>query len=577
MNVRKLKKIIEVAGGKSPADLVIKNCKIVDPLSQTITEGSIGIYDGFIIGIGDYEGREEVDGKNYFAVAGLIDSHVHIESSMCTPEAYGSLVVPLGTTCVIADPHEICNVKGIAGLRFMMNSSERTPLKVKFMAPSCVPATDFEDSGAVLDSEKIEELIGEPKILGLGEMMNSTGVINCCEEVLEKITSAMNKNKLIDGHGPMLKDKALNAYRVSGVVTDHECSTPEEVEDRLKRGMYVFLREGSAARNLRNLLKAVNSGNSRRCAMCSDDKHPEDIIEHGHINHNLKIAVEEGIDVFSAIAMATINVAECYKLKNTGLIAPGYHADIVLFEDLKKFEAKMVFINGTMVAKDGNSLFPLKNRIDKAVTHSVNIKPIGLEDLRIKLTSDYVRVIGLDKYSLNTVMLKRKVRLNQGYFELDTETGIKKLLVIERHSATGKIGKALIENYGITNGAIATTIAHDSHNIIVAGDNDRDILAAIKELELAGGGITLVKNGGVIETLSLPIGGIMSDKDAFTVSEKMKKMKRIAHQELNVSMDVDPFMTLSFLALPVIPSLKVTPRGLFDVDRFKFVPIEWDE
>lgn len=577
MNVRKLKKIIEVAGGKSPADLVIRNCRIVDPISQTVSEGSIGVYDGFIIGIGDYEGKRVVDGEGCFAVAGLIDSHVHIESSMCTPEAYGSLVVPMGTTCVIADPHEICNVRGVSGLRFMMNSSERTPLKVKFMIPSCVPATEFEDSGAVLDSEKIEELIGEPKILGLGEMMNSTGVINCNEEVLEKITSAINKSKIIDGHGPMLKGKSLNAYRVSGVLTDHECSTPEEVRDRLKRGMYVLLREGSAARNLANLLEAVNDGNSRRCAMCSDDKHPEDIIANGHINHNLKIAVREGVNVFSAIAMATINAAECYKLKNTGLIAPGYMADIVLFKDLKDFEAKMVFINGEPVAKDGKALFPLVNRVDKAVTHSVNIRPVTSSDLKIPLKKDMVRVIGLDKYSLNTVLQKRKVKIVQGCFEVSTDADIKKLFVIERHNATGKIGKALIENYGIRNGAIGTTIAHDSHNIIVSGDNDRDILAAIRELENAGGGITLVKDGTVIETLSLPIGGIMSDMDAFSVSKKMERMKKTAHEELNVSTDVDPFMTLSFLALPVIPSLKVTPRGLFDVDKFDFVPMEWEE
>lgn len=571
MNSEKLEKIIKMAQGKIPADLVIRNCKVVDVISASIIEGDIAISEKYVLGIGAYEGREEIDAKGLYATSGLIDSHVHIESSLCTPEAFAEMVVPLGTTMVIADPHEIANVKGNEGIRFMIASSKRVPLKVHFMAPSCVPATNFEDAGAALDEKEIFELLEEKSIFGLGEMMNAPGLLACDKDVLEKLSHAQNAEKIIDGHAPMLDGKRLNAYRVSGVKTDHECVSVEELKERVSRGMYVLLRQGSAAQNLETLLTGVNAQNSRRCALCTDDKHSGDIIKNGHISHSLKIAIKQNLNVFDAIAMATINSAECYNLKGSGIIAPGYIADIVLFDNLKDFNAKYVFIDGKLVAKDGKALFKTENRIDKAVTHSVNIHNIKLDDLKLKLEHDTAKVIRLVKHDLVTENVVRLVGFKNGLFEYRKGIDILKLVVVERHKASGKVGIGLVENYKLVDGAVATTIGHDSHNLIVIGDNDSDILIAIKELEASGGGITMVKNGKVLDTLSLPIGGIMSDKSAIYVNEKIEKMNEMAYAELSINRDIDPFMTLSFLTLPVIPELKLTPRGLFDVTKFEFV------
>ncbi|MGL4986082.1 MAG: adenine deaminase [Treponemataceae bacterium] len=573
MNTKRLSKIIKVSKGEFLADLVIRNCKVVDPISQTISDGDIAIFDGYIVGVGDYRGKKEIDAKGAFATSGLIDAHVHIESSLCTPEGFAQLVIPFGTTCVVADPHEISNVKGVGGIHFMINSARKTPLKAYFMVPSCVPATNFEDAGAIVDARVVEELINEKQILGLGEMMNVPGVLHTDEDVVEKISLAINQHKPIDGHAPGVKGKDLNAYRVSGITTDHECINADQVRSRLKRGMYVLLRQGSAAQNLKDLLLGVTEANSRRCAMCSDDKHTGDILQNGHINHNLRLAVAQGFNVFCAIAMATINAAECYQLKNTGLIAPGFHADIVLFEDLKDFKVKKVFIDGEIVAKDGKPLFDAPNRVDMALTQSVNIAPIELRDLQIPIKNNTAKIIQLTSHDLITNAVERAVKVKDGFFDASQNQGIQKLFVIERHKATGKIGKGLIENYGAHGGAIATTIAHDSHNLIVAGDNDGDILHAISELEKVGGGITLVQNGIVLETLSLEIGGLMSAVSAPEISAKIDRMLHLAYEKLCVNREIEPFMTLSFLSLPVIPHIKLTPRGLFNVDTFEFMDV----
>lgn len=573
MNAKKLSLVVNAAAGKAKAELVLKNCRVVNPITRTIRGADIAIEQGVIAGVGNYSGKTEIDARSLFAVAGLIDAHVHIESSMCTPESFAQLVVPKGTTTVIADPHEIANVKGAEGIHFMLNSARRVPLKIHFMVPSCVPATPFEDSGAVLDADEIEELLREPGIRGLGEMMNAPGVVGCVPEVLEKICAARNAGKPADGHAPGLSSLELNAYCTAGIRTDHECGTKSEVLERLENGMYVLLRQGSAAQNLREILPSVTRENSRRCAMCTDDKHTQDIIRGGHINESLKIAVQGGLDCFSAVAMATINAAECYGLKNTGLIAPGYSADIVLFKDLKDFEPEMVFINGALAAKDGKAAFEVKNRVDRAVTHSVHIKPFTIEDLALHLSSENAKVISLKKHDLVTECSVRKVVLTDGIFDCEKNPGIQKIIVMERHKATGKIGKALIENYGIKGGAVATTVAHDSHNIIAAGDNDRDIFAAINALNEMGGGIILVKNGAVLGSLALPVAGLMSDKSFLEVGKSLQNLLELAWKELGISREIEPFMTLSFLSLPVIPHLKVTPRGLFDVDRFEFTEI----
>ncbi|WP_294014965.1 adenine deaminase [uncultured Treponema sp.] len=576
MNAKKLSLLINAASGKCEAELVIKNCRVVNPITRTVKNADIAVEQGLIAGVGSYHGKTEIDAHGLFAVAGLIDAHVHIESSMCTPESFAQLVVPKGTTTVIADPHEIANVSGSEGIHFMINSARRVPLKVHFMIPSCVPATGFEDSGAALDSEAVEELLKKPEILGLGELMNAPGVSSCDSEVLEKICAAKNAQKIIDGHAPGLNGFSLNAYSAAGIKTDHECSSPQEVLERLENGMYVLLRQGSAAQNLAEILPSVTRENSRRCAMCTDDKHPQDIIEFGHINANLKLAVKNGLDCFTAIAMATVNAAECYGLNDVGLIAPGYSADIVLFNNLEDFEAEKVFIDGKLAAENGKAVFEIRNRVDKAVTHSVHIKPFIIEDLEIKLNSENAKVISLKNHELVTKCEIRKVNLTNGIFDCKKNPQIQKLIVMERHKKSGKIGKGLIENYGIHGGAIATTIAHDSHNIIAAGDNDSDIFIAVNELNKMGGGIILVKRGTVIGSLSLPIAGLMSDKNFAEVSKTLKNLLELAWNELGISREIEPFMTLSFLSLPVIPEIKLTPRGLFDVNEFKFTPIEAD-
>lgn len=576
MNLEKLSKIIKVAKGQEKADLVIKNCQIVNPITKSIRKADIAIQDGIIAGCGIYTGISEIDANGLFATAGLIDAHVHIESSMCSPEAFAEMVIPQGTTQVIADPHEIANVKGVDGIHFMMNSARKTPLKVTFMIPSCVPATDFEDSGASISPEDVEQLLCEPSIGGLGEMMNSTGVCNADSSVLQKISETLQKNKIIDGHAPNLNKNELNAYCAAGILTDHECVNPEEVKARLENGMYVLFRQGSAAKNLKDLIPALSESNSRHCLMCSDDKHPQDILNFGHMNDNLRIAVSHGIDYFTAIAMATINTAECYNLKNTGLIAPGYKADIVLWNNLKDFKAEKVFINGILQADSEKNLFKILNRLDKGMTHTVNIKPFTNEDLKIKLKSENVKVISLIPHSIITKCSIRKVQLNNGIFDFQKNKDIQKLVVMERHKATGKRGLALIENYGIHGGAIATTIAHDSHNIIAVGDNDDDIKKSIDELNEIGGGIVLVSKSEVLGKLSLPIAGLMSEKSGKETASTLKELLEIAYTKLSISRKIEPFMTLSFLALPVIPELKLTARGLFDVNNFRFTKIEKD-
>lgn len=569
-------KTINIANGKIQADLVIKNCKVVNPITRTIKLQDIAILNKKIIGIGKYKGKTEIDANGLFAVAGLIDSHVHIESSMCTPQNFASLVIPKGTTTVIADSHEIANVKGIKGIHFMIKDSRKVPLKTHFMIPSCVPATFFEDSGAKITPANIKKLLKKKEVLGLGEMMNFPGVVKCDSSVLEKICLTQKAKKIADGHAPALSDYELNAYCAAGIKTDHECSTVSEVQERLEKGMYVLLRQGSAAKNVVDLLPAITSSNSRRTAFCSDDKHPQDTINSGHINENLRLAVKNGIDVFDAISMATVNAAECYELKDFGLIAPGYFADIVLFEDLEIFEAKKVFINGKLVAENGKPLFKVSTEIDKPMTDSVKIKTFKKEDLKLPLKSENVKVISLKPHSLVTGISIKKVNITDGFFDSAKNSDIQKLIVMERHKKTGKIGRALIEGYGIKGGAIATTIAHDSHNIIATGDSDNDIFIAINELAKIGGGIVVVKNGKVAGKLSLAIAGLMSYKSAQETAAELNSLLKTAWEELNISTEIEPFMTLSFLSLPVIPELKLTTRGLFDVKQFEFTQLEAD-
>lgn len=567
------KNLIDLAMKNKKAELVLKNAKIVNVFSHEIVNSDVAIDNGVIVGVGSYDGIENIDLEGKFIVPGLIDSHLHIESAMVTPQEFAKAVVPRGTTTVIADPHEIANVCGLDGIEYMLNSSEKLPLDVYIMLPSCVPATNFENAGAVLSSDELAKFINHPKVLGLGEMMNYPGVIYKEDDVINKLNLAHKSNKIIDGHGPDIKDEKLNAYVVSGVCTEHECSTVEEMLDRIRLGMYVMIREGSAARNLEELVRGINNFNYQRCLFCTDDRHPQDTLNSGHIDNNVRLAIKNGIDPITAIQIATINAANCYNLKSVGAISPGYKADLLIVDNLKDFNIEEVYKNGKLVGKHKKALFETRLVDTSKVIDTVNIGKVNKENLKIILENDIVNVIRLLPHNLVTEKVVRKVDIKNNEFKYNEKLDLLKLVVIERHKNTGNIGLGLVENFKLKNGSIASTIAHDSHNIIVIGDNDEDILNAIEEVKRIGGGISISSNGKILDSLSLPIGGIVSDKSIEFVNDKLNKMLNLAYNELNVNKEIDPFMTLSFLALPVIPQIKLTDRGLFDVVKFEFIKV----
>ena len=569
-----LKSFIDAAAGRKKADVVFRNGKIVNVFTGELIENSLAVKDGKILGYGAYEGEKEIDLDGAFLAPGFIDAHVHIESSLTTPEHFASLVVPRGTTTVIADPHEIANVAGLDGIRYMLQASEGLPLECLFMLPSCVPATPFENAGAVLKASDLVELAGEDRVLGLGEMMDYPSLIAASDEALDKMNMARERNMPIDGHAPMVERKALNAYIGAGVGSDHECSTPEEMRDRLRRGMYVLIREGSAARNLKALINGVKAVNLRRCCFCTDDKQAEDILQDGHINYNIRLAVELGMDPLWAIQMATLNPAEYYGLKEKGALAPGYDADIVILKDLKKIEVQQVYKKGVLVGENTKPLFSQDTRLSDAVTNTVKVRTIVPEDFRLPLERDVARVIRIQAHSLVTESAVRKVeRDEEGLFRVHPDLDLLKMAVIERHGNTGGIGIGLVENYRLKGGAVASSIGHDSHNLIVIGDNDTDMALAVNALAESGGGIAVASKGALAGRLPLPIGGLMSDRPAEEVSRSFKELLEIASKDLGINPDVDPFMTLAFMALPVIPELKLTDRGLFDVMKFEFVDL----
>ncbi len=571
-----LKKLLDVAAGRIPADLVIKNCKVVDVYRSVITENQdIAISDGLIAGVGSYQGKQEIDAQGQFASPGFIDTHIHIESSYVTPEEIGRLLVPHGATTIIADPHEIVNVCGLEGMDYMLRAAEATKLDIKYMLPSCVPATPFEHAGAVIDAQMMRDPIKNSRILGLGEFMNYPGVVFADDEVLNKLLVAKNEGKLIDGHSPGLAGNELNAYAAAGIHTDHECSTVEEMLDRISRGLYVLLREGSACHNLRTLLKAVTPANSRRCLLCSDDRQPETILKLGHLDNHLRICVEEGVDPIAAIQMASLNAAECFRLYDRGAIAPGLRADIVLLDDLNGFCVRRVFIQGEEIAKDGKYL-PEVRRIDlSAVRGSFHVGNFTAEKLRLKLNSSHVNVIDIVPGGVVTGKGVADVTLDkQGEFVYQPGQDIVKIAVVERHQNTGNVALGLLRGYGIQSGAVALSIAHDSHNIIVVGTNDADMAFAVEQLIAQNGGMILVKGGQIVNSMPMVVGGIMSDRTGEWVSVKLAEIHADAYEQLGISRDVEPVMTLCFMSLAVIPELKLTDMGLFDVTKFAFIPLE---
>lgn len=570
MGIEDMVRMADVAAGRVCADVVIKNARYLDVFSAQIKRGDIAICGGKVAGIGEYSGKEEYDFGEGIVVPGLIDSHVHIESTQLSPENFASLTVPRGTTLVVADPHEIVNVCGTAGADYMARAAARTPLQVKLMLPSCVPATPFETSGANITAAQTEKLIRSNRYFGLGEMMNYPAVAAGDREVLGKLYAARRAGKPADGHAPAMSGKELNAYLVSGVRTDHECATVDEVLEKISLGMYVLLREGSASHDLARLAGAVNERNFRRFAFCTDDRHADDLFEEGHMDHVLRTAVKSGIPGEIAAVMCTLNAAECFGLKGKGAVAPGYDADLAVFADLEKFECNAVFVGGKLVAKQGKPLFGVRTALPAAVKNTVHVKPVSAEDFVIKLNGDRARVIGLQPQTLVTQALTERVESRNGDVVLEG-TDLVRLAVVERHFASGNIGLGLVKGYGMKGGAAAITVAHDSHNIIVIGDDKEAMAQAVAEVTRCGGGMALVRGDKV---LSVPLGiaGLMSSSSA---EVHIKRLKRI-HSEaraMGVKEGVEPFMTLSFLALAVLPELRLTDKGLFDVTTFGFTDI----
>lgn len=577
MKREQLKKQIDVAAGRQPADFVIKNARVVDVYSGTIVEGDIAIAEGVICGVGEYQGAEEFDAKGSFAAPGFIDSHIHVESAYVTPEEIGRLLTPHGGTTIIADPHEIVNVCGLTGMQYMLDAAENTVLDIKYMLPSCVPATTFENAGAVITAQDMAEPLKDERILGLAEFMDYPGVINATDSAVDRLLSAIHAGKLIDGHSPGVLGRELDAYAVAGIGNDHECSTIAEMQERISKGMYVLLRNGSACHDLENLLPGVTPENSRRCLLCSDDRQPKTILEQGHLDDHLRICVRGGLDAITAIRMASLNAAECFRLYDRGAIAPGKRADIVLLDNLTDFHVQNVFIKGEHVAENGKYLLPMQRVDASAVQGKMNVKNFSKERLRLPLRSDKVHVIDILPGGVvtgkGTATVKRDTN---GEFVYDAAADIVKIAVVERHTGTGNVAVALLRGYGIQRGAVALSVAHDSHNMIVAGVSDADMEFAVQELMRQGGGIMLVNNGEIVECMPLPIAGLMSDQSGEWVDERLTRIHNAAGKTLGISGSVEPVMTLCFMSLAVIPELKLTDMGLFDVNKFDFIEIEAD-
>ena len=569
--------IINVARGLEKADLVIKNANIVNVLSEEIHKGDIAICDGVIAGIGEnYSGEKEIDINGAYVTPSFIDGHVHLESTMMLPKEFAKTVLPAGTTTVIIDPHEISNVLGLHGISFMHEAVKDLPMNVYTMLPSCVPATPFETSGFDLNSYDLSLLIDKPWVLGIAEMMNFPGVLNHDKNVMAKLELAKSRGKRIDGHAPYLSGKDLCGYIASGVKSDHECTTPEEAIEKLRLGVYVMIREGTAAKDLDALIPVLKTSNTRKCIFVTDDRHPADLKE--HINGMVRRVVEAGVDPIKAVQVASLNTAEYFGLKDLGAIAPGYKADLLVLPDLKTFKPDIVLKDGQVVAQDGKLAVEIPENDAIATRNSVNVRWITMDDFKIQTEGDgvkKVRALEVIPHQLITKSVMSDVKVVDGNAISNVETDTLKICVIERHRATGNIGKGFVKGFNLKCGAIASTVAHDSHNMIVIGTNDFDMYTAAVALIKCQGGKVVVKDGEIISQLPLPIAGLMSDKEFDFVVEKCDELNKAAHS-IGCKLE-DPFMTMGFLSLPVIPELKITDKGVFDTNKFDFVDILKDE
>ena len=561
-----LDKLIAVARGIAPADLILLNAKIINTFNGEIEEGNVAICHDRIAGVGDYKNAKEViDLKGKYVSPGLINGHVHIESSMLHIARYAEAVVPRGVTGSVTDLHEIANVKGIAGIRYILSCAKNLPLNLYFMAPPCVPATHLETAGACLTSEDIQHVLSFGETIGLGELMNFPGVLFADAQVLAKISAS--HGRVIDGHAPGLGGKDLNAYISSGITSDHESTKLAEAQEKLRKGMYVMIREGSSEKNLEELLPMVTDNTYKRCLFVVDDRSCSDLLRDGDIDAVVRKAIKLGLDPVRAIQLATINTAERFKIPDIGAIAPGYIANIDVISDLRKFKTEMVFHHGKMVARAGKALFTTSMRANKQMTHTMKVKPFGIERLRILADTWRHPVIEIIPNQIITKSVNEKVKIDDGTVVADTKRDILKLVVVERHKATGNIGLGLVKGLGLKRGAIASSIAHDAHNIVAAGTNDNDLYIAIKEVEALGGGLVVAADGRVISALPLPIAGLLSDQPLNKVVKKLEEVEKAA-ADLGSKLAA-PFATLSFLALPVIPALRLTDKGLVDVLQFK--------
>ncbi|MBA7621413.1 Adenine deaminase [subsurface metagenome] len=564
----KLAHLISVAKGELPADLILANAGVVNVFTGEIEPGNVAICGDRIAGVGDYhQAKQVLDLRGKYLAPGLINGHTHLESSMLDIGQYARAVVPRGTSAVVTDLHEIANVCGLEGIRYVLNCARRLPLELFLMAPSCVPATHLETSGARLELQALRQVLRWRGCIGLGEVMNFPGVLSANESILSKIDLA--RGKVVDGHAPGVTGKNLSAYIAAGIYSDHESVSLDEARDKLRQGMYVMIREGSSEKNLDALLALVTDKTYKRCLFVVDDRSCVDLLRDGDIDAVVRKAIHSGLDPVRAIQMTTINAAEYFRLDRLGAIAPGYMANLIVIGDLPSLQIDMVFYRGRLVARQGTSLFPLQESSAGGLTGTVNIKPFNIESLRLLASGETEPIIELVPGQIITKKRMERVKAADGAIVPDISRDILKLVVVERHKATGNIGLGLVTGFSLRRGALASSIAHDSHNIIAVGTNDEDIFTAIKEIERLRGGLVIAAGGKVLASLALPIAGLLSDEPLETVVSKLEKLERLA-KDLGTTL-LSPFATLSFLALPVIPELRLTDLGLVDVNEFKLI------
>lgn len=568
MDLESRKRLIEAARGDREVDLLLKGARVVNTFTGAVEARDVAIFEGRVAGFGSYRAREVLDLQGKFLTPGLMDAHMHLESSMVTPSQYAQAIVPMGTTAIVIDPHEIANVLGLAGIEYMLKASQGLAMDMFVMTPSCVPATHLETAGANLSAQDLLQL-KDPRILGLAEMMNFPGTVAGDLEVLRKIEGFSRLR--VDGHAPKLSGKQLCAYMAAGVESDHECTTLEEGREKLELGFYLMIREGSVTRDLEALLPLVSPRTLSRCLLCTDDREPKDLIADGHMDFLVRKAVKNGLDPVSAITMASLNVATYFGLRRMGAIAPGYMADLVVTPSLEHFEAEMVYKGGRLVAREGHPLWEAQPFPDQSVRDTVRLAPLDASVFRIPGGGERAHIVGLIPDQIVTAHLIEAHKERNGEVVADPDRDQLKLAVIERHRATGQVGLGLAKGFGMKRGAIASTVAHDSHNLIVLGANDEDMLAAAQAAEKMGGGWVAVCDGKVVAELPLPIAGLMTDRPLHEVAHRNRELVAATREMGGVSNN--PFMALSFLALPVIPALKLSDRGLVDVERFQHIPL----